>query len=81
MEQLRTACPHIFLCLNLKIEISVEKTKFKRFYQSLKITLFMDKNDLHWCERHSAEDSGLDIRFWESWKNKEANQYHVQFFL
>lgn len=79
MEQLRTACLHIFFCLNLKI--SVEKKKTNRFYQSLKITLFMDKNDLHWCEKHSVEDSGLDIHFWESWKNKEANQSHVQLFL
>lgn len=31
----------------------------------------MDKNDLNWSERHIFEDSGLDINFWESWKNKK----------
>lgn len=37
----------------------------------------MDKNDLNWSERRIFEDSGLEINFWESWKNKK---YHVPLY-
>lgn len=45
----QTACLYILFCLNWKREIPVENRNLRELdiYQRLKITLFMDKNDLH----------------------------------